>query len=310
MADSDSTIHLVSSDESLLNSARAALGPIADIEVVVHSDADDLMQAGTGPGDIIFLDGWGGSGSENIYETCRRLTGKTRCRTFLVGGNEIQVAEPIAVFCGATGVLTRPLTTKTCRNALTAVIAPRAPLPGDNRGKREPVLPELLVKDLVGESGQSLIHAITDPETSLFSFEYLTLKLDEEYKRAVRFRYPLSCVMLGFDGQADNEVLRKLSGVFLQFSRDTDILGRFDESSFLFLLPHTGPDGAEIMARRIGEQAEEMGLRDLVGDPLNVVVGISSCPHPEVTRREELFSRSRDAFQAAQHEGRGAVRVS
>ena len=114
---------------------------------------------------------------------------------------------------------------------------------------------------------------------------------------------PLSCVMLGFEGQADEEVLGALAGIFLNASRDTDILGRFDQSSFLFFLPRTGPDGAEVMASRIRESAEEQGLRDLVGDLLQIAVGISYCPHPDVVKREDLFSRARSAFLAAQREG-------
>ena len=81
------------------------------------------------------------------------------------------------------------------------------------------------------------------------------------------------------------------------------MLGRFDQSSFLFFLPNTGPDGARVMARRIRESAEEEGLRDLVGDRLTIAVGISTCPHPDVERREDLFTRARGAFLDAQREG-------
>jgi diguanylate cyclase (GGDEF)-like protein len=164
-------------------------------------------------------------------------------------------------------------------------------------------LPERLLRDLARERSKRLIDALTDPETGLYSYEFLTYKLDEEYKRSKRFGTPLSCVMLGFDGQADEDVLSQLAGIFLNASRDTDVLGRFDQSSFLFFLPHTGPDGAEIMARRIRTAAEEEGLRDLVGDRLAISVGISFAPNPEVRVREDLFKRAREAYFAAQRSG-------
>ena len=113
--------------------------------------------------------------------------------------------------------------------------------------------------------------------------------------------------MLGFEGQASDEILRELAGIFLAASRDTDVLGRFDESSFLFLLPNTGPDGARAMAERVGATAEERGLKDLVGDSLALSVGISSCPHPEIRRREDLYQRARQAFFSARAEGGGVV---
>lgn len=300
MGSSKRSIHIVSTDEVLLSSARAATGPIEGWKLVEVEDAAELLDHPPASTDVVLLDGWVATVGENVYETCRRLTGVTRCRTFLVAGAELAVAEPIASFCGATGVLGRPLSSSALRRLLEAT-APPAALPKDARRERPdaPQLPEALLRDLVGEGSETIVAAITDPETSLFSYEYLTFKLDEEFKRAQRFRHPLSCVMLGFDGQAENHVLRELAGIFLQFSRDTDVLGRFDESSFLFLLPHTGPDGAQVMATRIRERVEERGLRDIVGDRLGISVGISSFPHPEIQRREDLFGRARDAFRSA-----------
>jgi len=55
------------------------------------------------------------------------------------------------------------------------------------------------------------VQALVDPETSLFNYGFLNYKLDEEFKRAQRFRHPLSCVMLGFEGQANEECLSELS---------------------------------------------------------------------------------------------------
>ena len=296
MGTATSTIHLVSTDEVLLASARAATGPIDGWELEVRATVAELLDAGVTRGDVVLLDGWCQEVGENVYESCRELTGVTRCRTFLVAGADLKISEPIAAFCGATAVLGRPISTSTLRSAL-ADTAPPAALPNDGRGEQEsPLLPEALLQDLIGSESDSVVKAITDPETSLFSYEFLTFKLDEEFKRAQRFRYPLSCVMLGFDGQAEEEVLRELASIILLSSRDTDVLGRFDESSFLFLLPHTGPDGAAIMADRIKEVSEERGLRDLVGDLLEISVGIASTPHPEVRRREDLFARARNMF--------------
>ena len=299
MGDSMRTIHIVTRDEVLLASTRAAASALEGWDLRQIEDAQSLLDTPPAHGDLVLLDGWNQDAATNVYETCRELTGRTRCRIFFVAGTDVRAAEPIASFCGATGVLGRPVAASSLRKLLEATAPPPA-LPAEGRGAvEEQKLPEALLRDLVGDDSDTIVQAITDPETSLFSYEYLAYKLDEEFKRAQRFRHPLSCVMLGFDGQAENEVLRELAGIFLQFSRDTDILGRFDESSFLFLLPYTGPDGAAIMAERIREQVAERGLRDVVGDRLEISSGISSYPHPEVTRREDLFARSRDAFRSA-----------
>jgi len=308
MGDGLRTIRTITRDEALLASARAAAASLEGWELNHNSEVDELLESPPTRGDVILIDDQ--LPGENVYESCRRLTGITRCRTFVVTRGSKKLSEPIARFCGATGSLTIPLDGKTLRSALDAsgAIEKTQPRSEERRGaSAELRLPERLLRELTGEPNPTLIAVLTDPETSLFNYEFLCYKLDEEYKRAVRFETPLSCVMLGFEGQADQENLSGLAGIFLQASRDTDILGRFDETSFLFLLPNTGPDGAAVMAARIQELANDQGLSDLVGDPLHFSVGIASFPDPSIERREDLYGRAREAFLSAQREGGGVV---
>lgn len=319
MGDGLRTVRVVSTDESLVANARAACEALEGWEVDAVDTVEALQARPPVAGDIILLDAW--LRGENVYETCRRLTGTLRCRMFVVTGVGNRLAEPIARFSGATGVLERPITRTALSEALGASTGPRPSLPSQQRSdapapapapgaapasSRE--LPEALLVDIrSGERDQRLASAVCDPETGLFNYGFLNFKLDEEFKRAKRFGHPLSCVMLGFEGQADEATLRELAGIFLSASRDTDVLGRFDESSFLFLLPNTGPDGARVMAERVREQAEAQGLRDLVGDPMDLSVGIHSCPHPAIRRKEDLFAATRDAYTTAVATGAGVV---
>jgi diguanylate cyclase (GGDEF)-like protein len=303
MTEPKRTVRIVTDDEALFATTRGAVAALDGWEIAEPQSVEELLARKVPPGDVILVDAW--LRTENVYESCRRLTGKTRCRTYIVTDGRNDHAEEIAAFCGATGTIQRPISGERLRALFGDPSLEKRVLPDDRRGEGavEHALPERLLRDLVGEGAHRLIDALTDPETGLYAYDYLTYKLDEEFKRARRFEQPLSCVMLGFEGQVDEEVLGRLASIFLNASRDTDVLGRFDLSSFLFLLPNTGPDGAAVMARRIREAAETEGLRDLVGDRLTIAVGISTCPHPAVKRREDLFSRARAAFLAAQREG-------
>ena len=306
MGDGLRTIRVVTTDESLMASARACVAALEGWEVAHVASVDELLQAPPMLGDAILLDSW--LRNTNVYEACRKLTGNARCRTFIVVDAANRLAEPIARFCGATGVLHRPLVPSRVREALGSAGAYRAPLPRETRGREGvPEFPEKLLVDVHGKQDESLVAALTDPETGLFNYAFLGYKLDEEFKRARRFGHPLSCVMLGFEGQVGEEVLREFAGIFLETSRDTDVLGRFDECSFLFLLPNTGPDGARVMARRVGDLAQERRLLDLVGDPIAISVGIATMPHPEVTKREDLFAQARKAYFAARQDGGGVI---
>ncbi len=311
MGDGLRTLRILTKDDSLLASAQAALTSIDGWELHQVDDAETLLASPPCPGDLLLIDVW--IGGQNAYELCRRLTGHTRCRTFLVVDLDNDLAEPIARFCGATGVFNRPLTRRALSDALANHTTAAPALAVSKRTEGAPgsegvEFPSALLRDLqTGAPDQSLIAAIIDSSTGLFNYAFLNYKLDEEFKRARRFGDPLACVMLGFEGQANDEVLRELAGIFLAFSRDTDILGRFDESSFLFLLPGTGVDGASIMAQRVAQMAEERGLSDLVGDPLCMSVGIAHYPAPEINQREDLYHSARDAFVSARDQGGGVV---
>lgn len=297
-------IRIVTSDEVLLNSAQAAVGALDGWDFAGAAAVDDLVAGAGERGDVILLDVH--AGPENAYESCRRLTGTSGARLFVVTDGDPGLGGPIAGFCGA-GTLGRPLTADALRAALDdSALRPSQGAAGRGQGATHG-LPEAMLQDLVGGTTQTILRALVDPETGLFNYEFLSFKLDEEFKRARRFGNPLSCVMLGFEGQASDEVLRQLAGAFLETSRDTDVLGRFDESSFLFFLPNTGPDGARVMAERIKAIANDRGLSDLVGDPLQIAAGISFFPHLDVTRREDLFGRAREAFLSARAEGTGLV---
>ena len=278
MGEAKRTIHIVTTDEVLLASARAAAAPIEGWELSEVEDATALLTSLPAAGDVILLDA-GRQRGDNVYEACRRLTGRTRCRTFVVTGTDVDVAEPIACFCGATAVLGGRSARRSCGACSRRRHRPRA-LPADAR-REEPdgrQLPESLLRDLVaGEVRRTSWTALTDPETSLFNYEFLNYKLDEEFKRAQRFGQPLSCVMLGFEGQARDEVLRELAGDLprrLARHRRARPLRR----ELVPVLPaeHRARTAPRSWRERVREQAEERGLRDLVGDPLEISVGISS----------------------------------
>lgn len=302
MAEGLKTVRIVTSDEALLASARGAVSGIDGWKIDEPQSTEQILASPPNPGDVVLIDAW--LHTENVYESCRRMTGKVRCRIFVVTDERNDMAPELASFCGAAGTIPRPLSGEGMRALLECDDGPRV-LPEEMRSGDglERSLPERLLHDLGGEGSHRIVDAITDPETGLFSYDYLSYKLDEEYKRAKRFGQSLACVMLGFDGQAEEDVLAELAGIFLNASRDTDVLGRFDLSSFLFFLPNTGPDGAQVMAERICESIAELKPRDLVGDPIALSVGISFCPHPRIKRSEDLFDRARTAFLAVRAEG-------
>ena len=328
MGDALRSIRIATKDQSVLTTARAALssaqgdGVLEGFEVQQVEAWRDLVEAPPAPGDVLVLDSWLKDG--NVYEMLRHLAGRTKCRTYVLIEGENRVAEPIARFCGATGVIERPITRAKLQALLGESGGPRPALASEGRGAATAggpnfTFPETLLAELTGNGGSgeetgsaraeadAIMGALIDPVTGLFNYSFLSYKLDEEFKRARRFHAPLACAMLGFESQASDDTLRELSSIFLAASRDTDVLGRFDENSFLFLLPNTGPDGAEIMAQRVANTADESRLLDLVGDRIELSIGIANFPSPNIHRREDLYASAREAFLEARQAGGGVV---
>jgi len=305
MTDGLRTIHLVTTDESLAHSTRLAVEGLTGWNFASVQSVDALLERPPVASDVVLVDKW--LRGQIVYELLRDMTGRMSGRTYLIC-DHADTGEAIARFCGANGVFRRPVSTRQLQDALEHSTPPKAALPSDTRGEIEELaLPEQLLTDISGQPDESLVSALVDPETSLFNYAFLNYKLDEEFKRGKRFGQPLSCVMLGYEGQVEPLVLSQLAGIFLLASRDTDILGRFDESSFMFLLPQTGAEGAGIMAKRVAEEAEREGLCDLVGDPIVLSVGIACTPHPGILQREDLFRGARQAFLSARGKGGGVV---
>ncbi len=321
MSQPSSALTIVGDAPAFRDEIRAA-AQSAGVEISAELTAMDAMAAaaaGEGPRGRVVL---GMAGTDEAFTAARLLTQGGGVRLALVIDDPGPVRAGIASFCGA-GAVWGP---GEANSELPATLARWS----DSEGARPKidelaaVLPEQLLRELgQGLNGVSsggacqgteahdprptrLIEALADPETSLFNYDFLTYKLDEEFKRSRRFGQPLSCVKLTFDGECSEAVLRQLGSVFLQAARDTDILGRFDRSSFLFLLPGTSPDGAWAMADRIVESVANLGLVDVVGDALDLSIGLVSCPHPGVERAEDLY---RLAVEACQEAARSNERV-
>jgi GGDEF domain-containing protein len=173
----------------------------------------------------------------------------------------------------------------------------------DAAGRGESTLQRLLRF----EREDSLLHRLQDSETGLFDGPYATLKLDEEWKRSARFHLPLSLLLLdlGLDVARLGDVPRRsvladAAGVFLNECRDIDVLARFAPSTFLFLLPGTGAEGAEVLARRMLAALRQRATPDL---PIRPAAGLASVPSTGIADRRAFLAVAEACLRRAQARG-------
>ncbi|MCH2105685.1 MAG: hypothetical protein MK291_03495, partial [Planctomycetes bacterium] len=116
MGDGLRTIHIVTTDESIVAQCSAACASLEGWEVGVRKDSESLLSEPPAQGDVVLVDKFLRGG--NVYETCAALVGRTRCRIFVVCEHDNQSAEAISRFCGATGVLRSPISASQLRVVL------------------------------------------------------------------------------------------------------------------------------------------------------------------------------------------------
>jgi diguanylate cyclase (GGDEF)-like protein len=161
--------------------------------------------------------------------------------------------------------------------------------------------------------------ARTDPLTGLSNLRAFRTRLEEEVKRARRYRTPLSCVMVDMDRlkpindemghAAGDAAIAAVAEVMQHELRETDFGARYGGDEFVLLLPHTSGTEARVFAERVSARLRESDLR--LGErriPLSASFGIASLHdgYPEETE-ENLVHRADEALYAAKRAGRGCV---
>lgn len=162
--------------------------------------------------------------------------------------------------------------------------------------------------------------AISDELTGLYNYRYLQTRLNEEFKRAERYREPLSCAMLDIDRfksfndryghDVGDQVLAMVAGRLREAVREVDVVARYGGEEFLLVLPSTHLAGALTVAERvwrtIGERPFEIGA---TSERITVSIGVALYPSRGVSNRDSLVKAADRALYRAKEDGRNRICV-
>jgi diguanylate cyclase (GGDEF)-like protein len=138
--------------------------------------------------------------------------------------------------------------------------------------------------------------SITDGLTGLAVHWHFQARLDEEIKRAERFKEPLSLVMLDIDHfkrfnddyghLIGDAVLRAVAAALKADQGPSDLVARYGGEEFAVVLPRTTKEQAAVRAELLRKAVEALTL-DHQGQPLKVTVslGVSSYPADAMTKK-------------------------
>jgi photoactive yellow protein len=140
---------------------------------------------------------------------------------------------------------------------------------------------------------------------------------------ARRYGFPVSLLVLDIDHFKDvndrwghpvgDRVLRVLSGLLGETSRDSDENFRVGGEELAVLAPHTLPPEAELLARRIHRRLEDVEIEEAPELELTVSIGVAGERGADVQAAREaaesLWRRADAAMYRAKEAGRDCTRV-
>jgi diguanylate cyclase (GGDEF)-like protein len=158
----------------------------------------------------------------------------------------------------------------------------------------------------------------TDPVTGLRNRRYVTEFLALEVLRAVRYRTPLSVLLLDLDHfkrvndghghRAGDAVLQVAADTLRASLRATDVAGRYGGEEFLVVLPQTDLQGAEVLGERVRAAIADTVIDVGGAAALRVTVSVGVATLDAATQTaEQLVERADAALYAAKDAGRDRV---
>ncbi len=136
--------------------------------------------------------------------------------------------------------------------------------------------------------------AVVDPATGLFGRPHFEAMFSKEFKRALRFKQQMSCMLINLDGQrmrrkADEALVKAIIGLVQKTIREVDIAAWWSGEAFIVLLPHTTRhDALQAAARILGTVANHQFTWP---DATNVTIsiGVAGLPDENIDSERKLI---------------------
>jgi diguanylate cyclase (GGDEF)-like protein len=156
-----------------------------------------------------------------------------------------------------------------------------------------------------------------DGLTGIFNRRYIEKSLGIAVSRAQRYGERLSLILTDIDHfkqvndryghPAGDETIRRVCQALTDGLRAPDLLGRYGGEEFLMILPHTGIDGAMVVAERLRQAVESTAIswNDL-SLQVTLSLGVSEL-RDDTTHYEQIVHEADKALYAAKRAGRNGV---
>ena len=162
---------------------------------------------------------------------------------------------------------------------------------------------------------------ITDDCTDLYNVRHLNFVLDTEIYRSNRYQYEFSLIFLDLDHFKEvndthghlvgSKLLREMAELIRGSLRLIDYAFRYGGDEFVILLPQTGKESANVVARRLHERVNEKKFMAEEGLNLHLTAsfGLATYP-PDATTKPEIIRLADEAMYLAKNTSRNSIAVA
>lgn len=168
------------------------------------------------------------------------------------------------------------------------------------------------------ESNQKLKQlSVQDSMTGLLNHKAITNDLIKLEKTTTKYQSNLAVIMLDIDffksindnygHPAGDMVIKATANVLINYTRDSDKVGRYGGEEFMIILPDTGKRKATELARRIKEKISDLRIPEINSEIFTASFGISTLD--KKNKHQKLVSEADSALYKAKKAGRNKIVV-
>lgn len=145
---------------------------------------------------------------------------------------------------------------------------------------------------------------VVDPETGLFSRKQFDAMFSKDFKRSVRFKQQLSCMLIDLDGRkmgraGDEATLKEIVRLVQQTIREVDTAAWWSGEALIVLLPNTIKNDAVQAAMRVLESVANHPFTWADSTKVTMSIGVAGLPDRHIDTEQKLISAAAAACRRA-----------
>ena len=179
---------------------------------------------------------------------------------------------------------------------------------------------ERMIMELEAAKTELTRQANFDFLTEVYSRRYFIEVAENEFVRSLRYRRPLSLIMMDIDHfkvvndtfghEVGDRVLFEVAQAIKKDLRQIDTMARFGGEEFIVLLPESNPEQARLAAEKIRLTIAELKIEGTnPGFRLTISLGVAGKAAEGVSSLSDLLRQADTALYAAKKAGRNCVRI-